>query len=261
MDTNVDPPKASDPKTASKPAANGRFEIPAHGGGGEKAGIVAGRPQPGRGGEAADPIRAQRDRRKEDQRASEIPQLFLGPHPVDDRSGGRAVGHRPALARFLHHPAVAAGQCHRRLLGRAPGGQRHRGAQGQAGDQGPGQAGWQMDHPAGAGTGAGRRHPPAIGRHRASRRALAGWRRGVRRSVRAHGRIVARHLQVRRRGLLRIDHPSRRDRRAGLCDGRENLFRQDRGTGADRGYRQPFSESRAADRQLPDHAGGGAWWR
>ena len=37
----------------------------------------------------------------------------------------------------------------------------------------------------------------------------------------------------------------------------KDLFRQDRGTGGDRGYCQPFSESRAEDRQLPDHAGGG----
>ena len=44
-----------------------------------------------------------------------------------------------------------------RLLGRAPGGQRHRRAEGQAGDQGAGQARRKMDHAAGEGTGAGRR--------------------------------------------------------------------------------------------------------
>ena len=39
--------------------------------------------------------------------------------------------------------------------------------------------------------------------------------------------------------------------------GAQNLLRQDRGTGGDGGHRQPFSERRAEDRQLPDHAGGG----
>ena len=71
------------------------------------------------------------------------------------------------------------------------------------------------------------------------------------------GEVVARHAQIRRRRVLRFDRSSRRDRCAGLCDGREHLFRQDRGTGGDGGYRQPFPESRAEDRQLPDHAGGG----
>ena len=33
-----------------------------------------------------------------------ISQLFLGTHSLDDRSGGRAVGCGPALARFFHHP-------------------------------------------------------------------------------------------------------------------------------------------------------------
>ena len=42
----------------------GRFEIPALGGGREEIGVVAGRPQPSRGAEAADPIWAQRDRRR-----------------------------------------------------------------------------------------------------------------------------------------------------------------------------------------------------
>ena len=119
---------------------------------------------------------------------------FWGPIPWMIEVGGRAVRHRPALARFLHHPAIAGSQRHHRLLGRTPGGQRHRCAKGQAGDQGPGQAGWQMDHPGGAGTGAGRRHTPAPRRHRAGGCALAGRRRGVRRSVRAHRRIIARHI-------------------------------------------------------------------
>ena len=39
--------------------------------------------------------------------------------------------------------------------------------------------------------------------------------------------------------------------------GRKHLFWQDCGAGGDGGYRQPFPASRAEDRQLPDHAGGG----
>ena len=35
---------------------------------------------------------------KKTNRAPEIPQLFLGSHPVDDRSGGDPVGGGPALA-------------------------------------------------------------------------------------------------------------------------------------------------------------------
>ena len=38
----------------------------------------------------------------------EIPHLFLGSHPVDDRSGGDSVGRGPALAGFCHHPLFAA---------------------------------------------------------------------------------------------------------------------------------------------------------
>jgi magnesium-transporting ATPase (P-type) len=37
-----------------------------------------------------------------------------------------------------------------RILGRTPGGQRHRGPEGQAGDQGAGETGWEVDRPGGA---------------------------------------------------------------------------------------------------------------
>ena len=60
----------------------------------------------------------------------------------------------------------------------------------------------------------------------------------------------------RRRGIFRFDRAPRRNRRAGLCDRRQDLFRQDRGTGGDGGHRQPFPEGRAEDRQLSDHPGG-----
>ena len=76
--------------------------------------------------------------------------LFLGSHPVDDRSGGDSVGRGPALAGFFHHPPFAGCQRRGRILGRAPGGQRHRRPEGQAGDQGPGETGWEVDQPGGA---------------------------------------------------------------------------------------------------------------
>ena len=56
--------------------------------------------------------------------------------------------------------------------------QGHRRPEGPAGGQGPGEARRQVDHPAGARAGAGRRHPPAPGRHRARRRPPAGRRPG-----------------------------------------------------------------------------------
>ena len=98
----------------------------------------------------------------------------------------------------------------------------------------------------------------APGRHRAGGCALAGRRSGGGGSVRADRRVVARHAQTGRGGVFRFDHPPGRDRRAGLCHGCEHLFRQDRGTGAGRAHRQPFSKGGAEDRQLPDHSRGGA---
>ena len=177
---------------------------------------------------------------------------------MDDRSGGDPVGGGPALAGLWHHPPSASGQRRGRILGRTPGGQRHRCAEGQAGDQGPGETRWEVDHPGGARVGAGRRHPPAPGRHRAGGCAPAGGRPGRGGSVRADGRIAARHAQTRRGGVFRFDHSSGRNRRAGLCHGREHLFRQDGATGAGGAHRQPFSTRGAEDRQLPDHPRGGS---
>jgi len=51
---------------------------------------------------------------------------------------------------FWHHPLVACLQRPGRILGRTPGGQRHRCLEGQAGDQGPGEAGWNVGQPSGA---------------------------------------------------------------------------------------------------------------
>ena len=47
---------------------------------------------------------------KKTNRAPEIPRLFLGSDPVDDRSGGDSVGGGPALAGLWHHPRSACGQ-------------------------------------------------------------------------------------------------------------------------------------------------------
>jgi hypothetical protein len=85
----------------------------------------------------------------------------------------------------------------------------------------------------------------------------AGRRPGRGGSVRADRRVAARHAQIRRGGVLRLDHSSGRDRRAGLCHGREHLLRQDRGAGAGRRTPSATSSGRAEDRQLPDHPRGG----
>ena len=153
---------------------------------------------------------------------------------------------------------LLAGQRRGRILGRAPGGQRHRRPEGQAGDQGPGETRREVDQPGGARAGAGRRHPRAPGRHRAGGCAPAGRRPGGGGSVRADGRVVARHAQIRRGGVFRFDHSPGRNRRPGLCHGREHLFRQDGAAGAGGAHRQPFPTRGAEDRQLPDHPRGGS---
>ena len=149
-------------------------------------------------------------------------------------------------------------QRHDRILGRAPGWQRHRGAESQAGDQGPGQARWQMGYATSQGARARRRHPTAPRRYRASRCAPAGRRRNFGRSVRADGRVFARFEAARRGRVLRLDHPARRNRRVGLCHGWQHLLRQNRPTRRDRAYRQSLSEGRAQNRQLPDRSRGRA---
>ena len=98
METNVSRPEATKSKTASKPVGKDNLQTLLFGGGGEETGFVAGRPHPGRGAKAADPIWAQRDRGEEDQRGPEVPLLFLGSDPLDDRSGGDPVGGGAALA-------------------------------------------------------------------------------------------------------------------------------------------------------------------
>ena len=145
-----------------------------------------------------------------------------------------------------------------RILGRTSGGQRHRRAEGQAGDQGQGETRWEVDRPDGARAGAGRRHPPAPGRHCAGGCALAGGRSGGGGSVRVDGRIFARHAQTGRGGVFGVDHPPGRNRRDGLRHRHEHLLRQDRATGAGGAHRQPFPACRAEDWRLPDRPRGGS---
>ena len=176
---------------------------------------------------------------------------------MDDRSGGDSVGRGPALAGFFHHPAFAARQRCGRILGRTPGKRRHRRPESQAGDQGPGETGWEVDQPAGARVGAGGRYPYAPGRHCAGGCAPAGRRPGGGGSIRADRRILARRAQIRRGGVFRFDHSSGRNWRTGLCHGREHLLRQDSATGAGGAHRQPLSKGGFENWQLPDHPRGG----
>src|SRR5271163_4875738 len=83
---------------------------PASSGSREKAGFVTGRPDPGRGAKAAEPIWAERDRGEEDQRDPEVPFVFLGSYPLDDRSGGDPVGGGAPLAGLWHHFSSASCQ-------------------------------------------------------------------------------------------------------------------------------------------------------
>ena len=54
-------------------------------------------------------------------------------------------------------------------------------------------------------------------------------------------------------GIFRIHHSPGRKRRNGLCNRYGHLLRQDRANGAGAGIHQPFPESCAEDRRLPDH--------
>ena len=126
-------------------------------------------------------------RGKEDQRAAQIPRLFLGPDSLDDRSRGGALRRRSPLARLLHHSRAAARQRDHRLLGRTRGRQRDRRPEGAARDQGAGQARRKVDHAAREGAGARRRDSSAPGRHRSRRCASAGRRRSLGGSVGADG--------------------------------------------------------------------------
>ena len=57
------------------------------------------------------------------------------------------VGHWPDFVIIL---LLLLCQRRGRILGRTPGGQRHRRAEGQAGDQGSGETRWEVGHPGGA---------------------------------------------------------------------------------------------------------------
>ena len=148
-------------RTACHAAANGEHsrtghwsEVSTHGRGRETPRLFSGRAGHSRSGEAAGAVRAQRDRRTQDQPTAEVPRLLLGSDPVDDRDRRDFVGRGRALAGLLHHPAAAGGQRCRRLHRGAPGGQRDRRPEGQAGDQCPRHPRRRVDQPTGAGVGA-----------------------------------------------------------------------------------------------------------
>ena len=88
MITNTKEPKApvskSGPKPGSKPDAKDDLKTLPMPEVEKKLGSYAGGPQSSRGAEAAGSIWSERNCGKEDQSVPEIPQLFLGPHPVDD---------------------------------------------------------------------------------------------------------------------------------------------------------------------------------
>ena len=88
------------------------------------------------------------------QPVAEVPELLLGSDPVDDRDRRDLVGRGRALAGFLHHPGAARGQRRGRVHRGTPGRQRHRRAEGQAGDQRPRHARRRVDYHSGARAGA-----------------------------------------------------------------------------------------------------------
>ena len=75
-----------------------------------------------------------------------------------------------------------------------------------------------------AGTGARRRHSHSSRRHRAGGRPPVGRRSGGSGSIRADRRVVARHTQDWRNGLLGLDCPSGRDGCAGIRTGQNTYF-------------------------------------
>jgi hypothetical protein len=80
----------------------GRSEIPPHGRAAGKLGLS---PDGLSQGEAPKRLTQYGPNEiKENQSVREMPHLFLGSHPVDDRSSRDPFDGSPALAGFLHHP-------------------------------------------------------------------------------------------------------------------------------------------------------------
>src|SRR5208283_2756252 len=77
--------RGSQVRVGIKACRQGQSANLASGGGRERIALIAGRPDPGRRGEAARSIWAERDRGEEDQRDPEIPLVLLGSDPLDDR--------------------------------------------------------------------------------------------------------------------------------------------------------------------------------
>ena len=149
-----------------------------------------------------------------------------------------------------------------RLLGGAPGRQRHRRAEGQAGDEGPREARRRVDR----------------------RRRRASWCRATCIRLRL-GDIVPADARLLEGDPVEVDQsaltgeslPATRKSgeavfsgsilRQGEIDalvyatGHEHLFRQDRAAGPRGAHRQPLPEGGAEDRQLPHRARSGRWSR
>ncbi len=98
MGPNIKSPKAPEPEPASKPTAKDNLKT-----------LPLAEVERRLGSSADGLTQAEAQKRlsqygpneieeKKTNRAPEIPQLFLGTHPVDDRSGGHPVGGGPALA-------------------------------------------------------------------------------------------------------------------------------------------------------------------
>ena len=75
---------------------------------------------------------------------------------------------------------------------------------------------------------------------------------------RINWRVIACNCQARFCCVLRIDRPSGRNRRHGVCHRNEYLLWQNRPDGARGEYRKPFPNGSLENRRLPDRAGGSA---
>ena len=247
-------------KPASKPDSQGRSEDPANAGGAEKKlGSSPDGLTQAEAAEAADAIRSQRDRGEERPiRFLKFLTYFWGPIPWMIEA---AVILSAVVRHWLDFFIILLLLCSNAVVGfweEHQAGNAIAALKAKLAIKARVKRDGKWINSEGARTGAGRRHPLATGRHRAGGCAPAGGRPGRGGSVRADGRVIARHAQTRRGGVFGVDHPPGRNRRDGVRHGREHLLRQDRATGAGGAHRQPFPAGRAEDRRLPDRAGGGS---
>ncbi len=93
-----------------------------------------------RGSKPCSDIRLQRDSGEEKEPDSQVPEVLLGPYPVDDRSRTDHLSRYSALGRLRDHLIAAPHQRDCRFLAGETGRKRHRDAQGAACDRGEGAA-------------------------------------------------------------------------------------------------------------------------